>query len=125
MAKNLTLSPSDEIKELLTETKFRIKLHDYVREKSDSFIANISEEFFPVNTPWTNDEFADRIMRYEEVSSDLIFIMSLIGYWGTSDHLLSISIPAKQFDIRDLEWIPSLIDGQLFAVSIDSYYCMQ
>ena len=100
MAKNISLTPNDEIKELLAETKFRIKLHDYVREKSESLIANTSEEFFPVDAPWSNDEFAVRLKQYEEASSDLILIMSLIGYWGTSDHLLSVSIPVKQFAIQ-------------------------
>lgn len=73
-------------------------------------LTNTSEEFFPLNTPLNNDEFASRLKRYEDSSSDLISIMTLLGYWGTSDHLLSISIPAKQFalqlgkDTRSNKW---------------------
>jgi len=103
--------PYDEIKELIADPKFRIKLYDYIGAKSDTLIKNTSEEFFPLNAPLNNDEFISRLKRYEDSSSDLISTMSLLGHWGTSDHLLSVTIPAKQFalqlgnDTRSNKWI--------------------
>lgn len=95
-----SLSPIEEAKELLAESKFRLKFYDFMREKSGDLVTNTSEEFFSVNTPWKNEEFASRLKRYEDLSSDLITIMSLIGAWGTADHLLSASLPAKQFALQ-------------------------
>lgn len=110
MTKNNSLSRDDEIKELIADSKLRIKLYDYIRTKSDVLIANTTEEFFPLNTPLNNDEFASRLKRYEESSADLITAMLLIGLWGTLDHHPSISVPVKQFsmqlgkDTRDNIW---------------------
>jgi hypothetical protein len=100
MTKKNFLSPDDEIKELIADSKFRIKLYDYIRAKSEALITKTADEFFPLNTPVNGDEFASRLKRYEESSVDLITAMSLIGLWGTLDHCLSISVPVKQFSIQ-------------------------
>ncbi len=110
MTKKNLLSPYDEIKELIADSKSRIKLYDYIRTKSDVLIANTTEEFFPLNTPLNSDEFVSRLKSYEEAVAELIPVMSLIGLWGSSVHHLSISIPVKQLsmqlgkDVRSNQW---------------------
>jgi hypothetical protein len=135
MTKKATISPNDEIKELISDSKLRIKLHDYVTEKSNILIKNSSEESFPLNIPKVEGEFMPRLNRYEELSSELMSIMSLIGYWGTSDHLLSVSIPAKQFSLQlgaeshtnvwtALRWYPAMLlmySLGVGAIAADNY----
>ena len=110
MTKETFTSVQNEIKELLAEPRFRIKLYDYIKEKSDELIANTSEELFSMNIPWDNNEFALRLKRYEGLSADLLSIMSLVGYWGTVDHLPAVSISPKLFaaklgkDSRSNNW---------------------
>ena len=111
MTEKNSLSSPDEIKQLIADPKLRIKLYDYVWTRSDILIAATTEELFPLNTPVNSDEFASRLKRYEESSTDLIAVMSLIGLWGNLDHRLAISVPIKQFsrqlgkDNRSNQWI--------------------
>jgi hypothetical protein len=120
MTKKAAISPDNEIKELLADPKFRIKLHDYITEKSNILIGNTSEELFPLNVPQVEGEFIPRLERYEKLSSEMLSIMFLVGYWGTLDHVLSASIPAKQFSIQlgadtrtnvwtALRWYPAML----------------
>jgi hypothetical protein len=120
MTKETSTSVQNEIKELLAESRFRIKIYDYIKEKSDELLANTSEELFSMNIPWDNNEFALRLKRYEDLSAELLSIMSLVGYWGTVDHLPAVSIPPKLFAVHfgkdtrsniwtSLRWYPLML----------------
>ncbi len=100
MTEKNPISSHDEIKQLIADSKLRIKLYDRVRTISDALITATAEEHFPLNAKLNSDEFASRLKLYEESSSESILAMSLMGLWGNSDHYLSISIPVKQFSIQ-------------------------
>lgn len=100
MTEKNSLSSYDEIKQLIADPKLRIKLYDHVRMMSDVLIAATTEELFPLNAKLNSGEFTSRLKRYEQASTDLIAVMSLIGLWGNLDHQLSLSVPAKQFSIQ-------------------------
>lgn len=90
-------SSYDEIKQLVTDSKLRIKLYDHLWEASEDLITNTAEEFFPLIPKIDSDEFASRLKHYEDASANLTAAMFLIGLWGTLDHQLSIAVPAIQF----------------------------
>lgn len=120
MATTSDTVPLDKIKQLIAEPNQKIRLFDYVKEKSDVLATQITEEYFPLNVPWDSTELATRLEKYENLSSELISIFSLIGYWGTTDHLPVISIPMKVFLLSNgndprrnnwssLRWYPMLL----------------
>jgi len=110
MTEKNSLSTHDEIKQLIADPKLRIRLYDRLRAISDVLITATAEEHFPLNAKLDADEFALRLKRYEESSSESVLVMLLIGLWGNSDHYLSISVPVKQFskqlgkDSRSNQW---------------------
>lgn len=129
MPNKKSLSPVEYAKELLADPKSRLIFYDFMKEKSDGLITDTSEDLFPVNTPWQSEEFTSRLKRYEYLSSDLMTIMALIGTWGTPDHLLSASLPAKQVapllgsDVRqnhwtELRWYPLLLLTYALGISV-------
>jgi len=109
------MTTTDEVKELLSEPKFRIKLYDYVQDKASSAISSTAGEDFSLNVPLTPEAITSRLRRYEEVTSDLISAMTLIGFWGSSDHLKSATLPFKKFSAQ---FPPTLSGGW---VSLQSY----
>jgi len=114
------LSSHSEVEKLIADPRFKIKLFDYVKEKSHALVSQMTEEYFPINVPWDSAELAVRLERYENLSSELVSIFSLIGFWGTIEQLPVVSVPMKVFlssnesDSRrnnwsSLRWYPMLI----------------
>jgi hypothetical protein len=97
MTEKNSLSSYNEIKQLIADPKFRIRLYDHIWGASEVLMTKTAEEFFPLIPKIDSGEFASRLKRYEDASGDLTVAMFLIGLWGTLDHQLSIAIPAIQF----------------------------
>lgn len=91
------MATNDEVKELIADPRLRIKLHDYVWAKSSDTLSRLAKEESPVGGSFQGDEFALRLNRCEEIISELISTMALLGFWGTSDHAVSATLPVKLF----------------------------
>ncbi|MEM7706691.1 MAG: caspase family protein [Pseudomonadota bacterium] len=81
-------SPSkvERCKQLLAEESSSISLHDFVISEVKSFLLGTSVEVFPVNGSFSQDEFLDRMSRYEEVGSDLAVLSACLAYWAKESH---------------------------------------
>lgn len=80
-------SLSETIKEYISDSKYRIKLHDTVLGEVQKVLALIGERSFPVQgIPVTTDEFSNRLRRYETIVSDLATVSVIITRWGGSEH---------------------------------------
>ena len=78
----------EEIKELLSDSKNRIKLDDFVTKHLRSFLEAASLENFPVKGIGAQKEqFLDRMQKYEEIVKDLQQIVILLARWGEGEQL--------------------------------------
>lgn len=86
----------DKTKELLSDAKYRIHLHDLVTEKTRETMALTDDENFPIDGSWNEEEFANRLKDYERATNDLVTIASLFGRWATADHSDILTLPARR-----------------------------
>ncbi len=77
----------DRIKEYLSDTRFRIRLHDVVSQKIREALAETNVEKFPVQgMAASHEEVARRLRRYETAVSSLITVVTLLARWGDNAH---------------------------------------
>ena len=71
------LSISDNVKEYLSDSRYRIKLHDTVTREIRTVLSDITIENFPVHgNHITSEDFAARLNEYEEAISNLTTIVT-------------------------------------------------
>ncbi len=78
----------DAIKEFISDPSKKIKLDDYVSNHIRRFLDTTDLRHFPAQTPSVSEEdFLDRIQRYENLTKDLENISILLAQWGDFDQL--------------------------------------
>ena len=110
------MSVIGETKDLLADSKGRIKLHDLLLAKVGELREATSEETFPLNSPWSDKEFRERLNRYEAVTRDLRAMVALMAYWGERYHRRSLVLP--------LVWLagyPDAVSGTRGFISLQWY----
>ena len=81
------VSTSDKVKEYLSDSRYRIKLHDTVTHEILRVLSDISIKKFPVQgVRVTNEDFAGRLKKYDEAISNLATIVVLLARWGNQSH---------------------------------------
>ena len=130
------LSISDKIKEYLSDSQYRIKLHDTVTHEIRSVLADISIEKFPVQgVQVTHEDFVARLNEYERAISNLAVIVVLLARWGDQSHKGTLEMAFSR--LRDnqsasggytaylgLQWYPmSFLSyvGGIAALSVENY----
>lgn len=125
----------EKTKELLTDSKLRISLHDLVSSKTREVISLTADDHFPISTNWSKEQFIERLKKYEDSAKDLINIQSLISYWGTEMHKDILSMPIRRLCDRfgpvggtvawiQLRWYPTLLllySGGISSIASDNY----
>jgi hypothetical protein len=91
------LTTVGKAKELLAEERLKIKLHDFVLQKTREALSATADDYFPVQGNWSKDEFVDRLKKYESATSDLLQIQSLLGYWGEPYHRSLLLVAPQRF----------------------------
>ena len=71
----------DQLKEYLSEPKYKIALDDYVNAQIQRVIPNLGIDQFPVQNSVNQEVFQDRLFRYEEIVDELIRTTTLLGRW--------------------------------------------
>jgi hypothetical protein len=110
----------EKTKEFLSNSRYRIKLHDLVVGNTRSILTRLSGEEFPLQAEWNVDEFSNRLEKYEVAISKLLSIVTLIGYWGKDEHQDLLCLPSKRISSRlkavsgpvlwsALRWYPVLL----------------
>lgn len=125
----------EETKELLSETRYRIKLHEFVATQVREVLSLTGEDQFPVQGSWSDKEFIERLSKYEKATFDLCGIQALLAYWGTEANQETLTLPIKQICGRlrpasgktvwiGLRWYPALLllyVGGIAAVASGKY----
>jgi hypothetical protein len=78
-------------KELLSESRHRITLHDLVVQELKQAIADTTEEHFPLTCATNPQTIAACLTRYEDVTRDLRQILALIGFWGDPGNSITLA----------------------------------
>lgn len=122
-------------KELLSEERYKIKLHDLIAEKTREIIPLLSDERFNLQEQWNKEGLQERLDTYEEIIRTLCSCMTLISYWGTNVHLDTLVLPLTKLcgNLRvaagvkgwiALRWYPCVLmlySGGLSAVASEKY----
>jgi uncharacterized caspase-like protein len=91
---------AEQAKELLSEERLKIKLHDLVSQKTREMLSATADDYFPVQGRWSNEEFVARLKKYEAATNDLLQIQSLVGYWGETYHRAMLTIAPQRLASR-------------------------
>jgi len=94
------MSIRDKTKELLSDPSDRIGLHDLVVGKTREAISMIEENATLPPGSLTGDEFAVRLDELEGISSDLVTISALMGYWGSEAQQDVLTLPGRRLAER-------------------------
>lgn len=78
----------NEMKELLSDSKNRIKLDDFITKHLKIFLEETSLERFPVQSSnIQKKDFLERMRKYEELVKDIQQIVVLLARWGEGEQL--------------------------------------
>ena len=128
---------SDQVKELLSDPKYKIKLDDLVTAEIRRVLSLVGDEAFSVqDSDFSPEHFVERLKRYEAAVTDLATIVILLSRWGDEEqrHILR-QIFARLPDVHveksgkvlwlGLRWYPVTLlmyTGGIAAISADNYY---
>jgi len=115
-----TMERIDQIKEMLSEDRHRIKLRDVVVQLIREVISRTTVDQFPIKEAWTKESFADRVAKYESVMQELCATQILLCYWGGQMNWETLALSPRAVSGRfsqesgsrgwlALRWYPSLL----------------
>ncbi len=130
-----TMNRIDQIKEMLSEDRHRIKLRDIVIQLIREVISQTTVDQFPIQEAWTTESFADRVAKYESVMQELCATQILLCYWGGQMNRETLALSPRTVSGRfsqesgskgwlALRWYPSfllLYYGGISAVAAEKY----
>lgn len=129
------MSEIDVLKDLLSEERHKIKLHDFMSQRTREVLARTGDDNFAVQGVMNKDVFLARIVKYEEAIHELIPQQMLLGRWGNPANAAILQLPLKRLTERltivggsssliDLRWYPIFVllySGGLGALIDDNY----
>jgi uncharacterized caspase-like protein len=86
---NTILSTTDKInriKELLSEDKLTIKLHDFLIIELKALLSSTSEDNFKIQGQYSKVEFIRRLNEYEHIADAFALLIACVAYWGKNSH---------------------------------------
>ena len=124
-----------QTKELLSDEKYRISLHDLVTSKTREAMSLTAEDAFPVSGSWSQSQFVDCLKEYENAVNELTSIQALLNYWGKDIHKEILSLPLRHLCGRlgivggtpgwiALRWYPALLllySGGISSIAAGNY----
>jgi hypothetical protein len=117
------LTIADKTKEFLSDSNKQIQLHDLVVDLTREAMASTDDEVFPVQTPWSAEEFAERLERYERSISDLLSIHVLMGYWASQEFREIYTLPLRRLAgrIQSTSGINIWLSGRWYPLFLLTY----
>ncbi|MEK6410088.1 MAG: caspase family protein [Acidobacteriota bacterium] len=129
------MSVTEQAKDLLSEERHRIKLHELVSSEIRQVLSLTSEDQFPMTASWSPEEFAGRLFRYEQVTMTIRELEALLGYWGAAPHEGTLTLAPKRIASSlqpqsglsawiSLRWYPVLLllySGGIAAIAAGQY----
>jgi len=125
----------EEVKEYISDDRYRIKLEDRVNQEIRELFTRINEENFPLTVDVNTNLVVQRLKRYESIFYNLNGIMISLGHWGKQNHYplmnniltrISENIHSKNGKTTwlKLQWYPSMLllyYGGISSIAADNY----
>ena len=125
----------EHFKDLLSEPKQRIKLHDFVAEITKKLLREVGQDKLPVQGSSNGDSFITRLQEYEEIIQTVLPLQMLLGRWGLPDHTEIAALPLRRLAgaitatggntyLIEARWYPIfllLYAGSIGAISGSNY----
>lgn len=92
----LWMDQLQQVKDLLSEPKQRIELHDFVADLTRKLVPEVGQDRLPVQGPSNGDSFIARLQKYEEIISAVLPLQMLLGRWGLPEHAESAALPVRR-----------------------------
>lgn len=119
----------EEFKQLLSEDSLRIELYDYLHKKCAEAVLRYRSDEVERPSKWNVAELTKLLEYYEQSTSDLLAIMALLGFWGSTHHQRLLSVHSKHFNeflqtstsiepYSSLNWFPMVL--QEYALGLGS-----
>ena len=133
---NISNEPIDRLKILLSDSKYRIQLYDFLAFQNRKFLQQIGYDAFPVQVAAVSPEiFIERLGKYEEVTEFFSRIIILLGKWANDEQRTTLEkIFVQLADVNHeaagtiawigFRWYPALLlfyVGGIAAISEGNY----
>jgi hypothetical protein len=92
----LSMDQLEQFKELLSDPKQRIKLHDFVADRTKNLVAEVGQDKLPVQGPSDGNSFIARLQTYEGILQTVLPLQMLLGRWGLPDHTDIAAFPLRR-----------------------------
>jgi len=86
----------EQLKELLSEPKQRIKLHDFIADVTRKLVADVGQDRLPVQVSSDGNSFIVRLQEYEHALHTVIPLQMLLGRWGLQEHVDIAALPLRR-----------------------------
>lgn len=126
----------DVVKGYIADPFSRVKLHDFVIERTRRALGQLTTDKFPLSGVEANKEsFSDRLKDYEQSIAEMQSIITVLSYWGDSEHKSLIErVVARLAEPNGLasgitlwvalRWYPIMLmvySGGIAAIAADRY----
>jgi hypothetical protein len=129
----------EQLKDLLSEPKHRIRLHDFVAGITKKLVSEVGQDKFPVQGPSDGDAFIALLEKYEEIVQTILPVQMLLGRWGLPEHSDIAALPLRRFAgaititggntyLIEARWYPVFLllhAGCLGAISRSNYQAVR
>ena len=77
----------EKTKEYLSDSRYKIKLHDLFNQKLREVVALLEDDQFKAQGgTFSEEEFIKRIKLYEDIIKEIQAMTACVAYWGNNDH---------------------------------------
>jgi len=125
----------EEVKEYISDDRYRIKLEDIVNQEIRTLITLLNEENFPLNIDFNPEILAKRLKKYEDIVYNLQGIIISLTRWGKEYHKpiiknivarITEQIQRKNGNaaLMELRWYPSILliySGGISSIASGNY----
>ncbi len=93
---NETRTVLERAKDLLSDHRYRIALHDLVAEETRKLLSSVSDKEMPTGAGWSDSAFVERVAKYDQLTADLVGVEALLGYWGQDVHANILTLAPRR-----------------------------
>ena len=108
-----------ELKELLSDSRKKIQLRDYINHEVRRAIAKTGDDFLSMQVNVDKEVVVNRLLAYEAAMKELAASEILLGFWGEAEHARAAQTPFRRLSDRlymqagsthllNLRWYPLL-----------------